>query len=140
MLNRAEIAQLSERVPRRRLRLRSVAIAATAAAALALPASALASGFTASASIPTHTPKIGNEKITVYATKNGKKLSGNVSYHFLFQGQVVSRQSGGNFKNGVYHDTLKWPAEAVGSKLTLQIVIKTNYGTDYINYWIDVKK
>jgi hypothetical protein len=103
------------------------------------PGAALASAFTSKLTIPTHTPKVGKEKITVTAVKGSTKLSGTVRYQFLFDGQVVSKQPGGSFKNGVYHDSLIWPAEAVGHKITLQVVVKTKYGTDLLDWWIQVQ-
>jgi hypothetical protein len=109
-------------------------------ATLALPGIALAGGFTAQLSAPTHTPKVGAERITVTATRGNQKLSGNVSYHFLFGGQVVSRQPGRSFSNGVCHDKLLWPKAAIGHRITLQVIVQTKYGTDYIDYWIQVRQ
>jgi hypothetical protein len=116
----------------------AIAVIVAIAAAM-LPSAALASAFTAKLTIPTHTPKVGKEKLTVTAVKGSQKLSGTVSYQFLFEGQPVSKQPGGSFKNGVYHDTLLWPAEAVGHKITLQVVVKTKYGTDLLDWWIQVQ-
>jgi hypothetical protein len=109
------------------------------ALALAVPSVAAASGFTAKLYAPTHTPKVGNERITVTVTRGTQKLSGSVNYHFLFDGQVVKEEPGHSFKGGVYHDTLQWPKDAVGHRITLQVVINTRYGTDYIDYWIQVR-
>jgi hypothetical protein len=115
-----------------------VVIAALGVAAIS-PGAAVASAFTSKLTIPTHTPKVGGEKITVTAVKGSTKLSGTVSYNFLFDGQIVNKQPGGSFKHGVYHDTLLWPAEAVGHRVTLQVVVKTKYGTDLLDWWIQVK-
>ena len=124
----------------RRARPLAVTIALAAALALAISAApALAASFTAKISLPTHTPTVGDEKITVTATRGSQKLSGSVRYQFLFEGQLVSKQPGGTFKNGVYHDKLIWPAEAVGHKITLQVVVKTKYGTDDLDWWIQVQ-
>ncbi|MHB8690521.1 MAG: hypothetical protein ACYDHH_04690 [Solirubrobacteraceae bacterium] len=109
-------------------------------AALALPGAALAGGFTAQLSAPTHTPKVGSEPITVTATRGKQKLSGTVNYHFLFNGQVVSSQPGHSFSNGVFHDKLLWPNAAIGHRITLQVIVQTKYGTDYIDYWIQVRQ
>jgi hypothetical protein len=116
----------------------ALAVAVVVVAAL-LPVSAFAAAFTAKLSAPTHTPKVGNEKITILVTKGSQKLSGSVNYEFLFEGQVVSKQPGHSFSGGVFHDTLKWPAEAVGHKLTLAILVKTKYGTVTLDWWIQVE-
>ena len=119
---------------------RSILVAAVAAVALALPASALAGGFTAHLSAPNHEPKVGNWRITVTANRGGQKLSGTVSYRFLYNHAVVGRQPGGRFSRGVLHDTLVWPKNAVGHTITLQVVVTTRYGTDYLNWWIRVRR
>jgi len=110
-------------------------------AALALPATALAGGFTAHLTAPNHEP-IANKKwpITVTATRGSTKLSGTVRYRFLSDGTVVSSKPGGSFRHGVYRDTLVWPAEAIGHPLSLQVVVTTRYGTDYLPWWIQVKR
>jgi hypothetical protein len=110
-------------------------------AALAVPATALAGGFTARLSVPgnTHQPKVGNWRIKVTANRGSQKLSGTVSYRFLYQGIVVSKKPGGSFNNGVFNNTLLWPSKAVGHTITLQVVVATRYGTDYLNWWIKVR-
>jgi hypothetical protein len=109
--------------------------------ALALPAGAAAGGFTARLlDTPTHQPRVGRWSITVTAMRGRQKLSGTVSYQFLYQGQVVSRQPGHGFRRGVYRDTLLWPKRAVGHTITLRIVVRTRYGTDYLNWWIKVRR
>jgi hypothetical protein len=121
-------------------RLGKVLALLAATLALALPAGASGAGFTARLlGTPTHQPRVGRWPITVTATRGRQKLSGSVSYQFLYQGQVVSRQPGRSFRNGVCHDTLLWPKRAVGHTITLRIVVKTRYGTDYLNWWIKVR-
>ena len=66
--------------------------------------------------------------------RGSQKLSGTVNYRFLYLGQVVSRQPGRSFTHGVCYDTLKWPRKAVGHTITLQVVVSTRYGTDYLNW------
>jgi len=107
---------------------------------LAIPATAAAGGFTAHLYVPhnTHKPKVGGWHIKVTANRGRQKLSGNVSYQFLYQGIVVSTQRGRSFKHGVMHDTLLWPRRAVGHTITLRVVVKTRYGTDYLDWWIRV--
>jgi hypothetical protein len=123
---------------------RGTAAAAVAAAAIAGgaagPAIAASSGITAKLSpAPSHTPPVGGEKITILVTKGTQKLRGSVKYQFLFEGQLVNSQPGKTFKNGVYHDTLQWPAAAIGKKLTVKMIITTNAGTTSLSYWFEVK-
>ena len=107
--------------------------------ALALPAAAQAGGFTARLYAPGHQPRVGKWSIKVTATRGRQKLSGSVSYRYLFQGVVVSTQPGGSFTRGVFRDTLTWPRRAVGHTITMQVVVRTRYGTDYLNWWIKVR-
>jgi hypothetical protein len=108
-------------------------------AVIALPATALASGFTAHLYLATHQPKVGYQSIKVTASRGNQKLSGSVSYRFLLNGLQVSKQPGHSFRRGVYYDKLKWPGKAVGHTITLQVVVRTRYGTDYLNWWIKVR-
>ena len=112
-----------------------------AVVALALPAVALAGGFTAQLFAPSHHP-VANTRwhITVTATRGGRKLSGTVNYQYLSNGVVVARRSGGPFKHGVYHDTLTWPGAAIGHPLTFRVVVATRYGTDYLNWFVEVRR
>lgn len=112
-----------------------------ATAALALPASALAGGFSAHLSAPNHYP-VANTKwhLTVTATRGGRKLSGTVSYRYLSYGAVVGHGVGGSFAHGVYHDAIIWPNEAIGHPLTFQVVVRTRDGTDYLNWFVEVRK
>ncbi len=121
-------------------RLRRILPAAVAILAVAWPAAALAAGFTAHLYAPTHQPRVGNMRIKVTATRGRRRLSGTVRYRFLYNGVVVSRQPGGRFRNGVYRDTLTWPRRAVGRTITLQVVVSTRYGTQYLNWWIRVRR
>lgn len=110
--------------------------------ALALPTSALAGGFKAHLFLATHQPKVGHQPIKVTATRGRQKLSGNVSYLFYLgrTAQKVGHAPGHGFRHGVYHDSLIWPAEAVGHTITLRVVVKTRYGTDNLNWWIKVRR
>jgi hypothetical protein len=121
-------------------RLRVILPGAVAIIALALPGSALAGGFTAHLYAPSHQPKVGSWRIKVTATRGRQQLSGKVSYRFLLNGQPVAHRAGHNFTRGVYYDTLKWPGDAVGHTITLQVVVSTRYGTDYLNWWIKVRR
>ena len=121
-------------------RLRVILPGVVAILALALPGSALAGGFTAHLYAPSHEPKVGYWPITVTAVRGGQKLSGDVNYQFLWNGMVVSHQPGHRFTHGVFHDNLKWPGKAVGHTIYLQVVVSTRYGTDYLNWWIKVRR
>lgn len=107
---------------------------------LVLPATALASGFTAKLYMSTHEPRVGYQPIKVTATRGSRKLSGDVSYQFLYHGTLVSHQPGHRFTDGVFRDKLKWPSRAVGHTITLRVVVKTRYGTDYLDWWIRVRR
>jgi hypothetical protein len=106
---------------------------------MAVPATALAGGFTAHLYVPNHQPKVGKWPIKVTATRGTQKLSGSVYYRFLLNGTQVSKQPGHSFTHGVYYDTLIWPKRAVGHTITLKVVVRTRYGTDYLNWWIKVR-
>jgi hypothetical protein len=123
----------------RNARLGPVLALLAALVVMAVPATASAGGFTAHLYISTHQPKVGYQPIKVTATRGSQKLSGSVSYRFLLNGTQVSKQPGHSFTHGVYYDKLKWPQKAVGHTITLQVVVKTKYGTDYLNWWIKVK-
>ena len=108
--------------------------------ALMAPTLASAASFSAVLHAPNHSP-IENKKwwITVDVTRGSTKLSGDVNYEFLFSGAIVSHQPGHKFKNGLYKDSLIFPAEAVGKPLTLRIVVKTKYGTKDLNWNVMTK-
>jgi hypothetical protein len=106
---------------------------------LVVPATAFAGGFTANLYASGHEPRVGRWPIKVTATRGQQKLSGDVNYQFVFQGTVVKREPGHRFRDGVYRDTLIWPSAAVNHSITLRVVVKTRYGTDYLNWWIRVR-
>jgi hypothetical protein len=92
---------------------------------------------------PGHHPRVGNWEITLTLTKGGRPIAGHVSYQYLFQGQVVSTQQvGGHSPDfvGVFHDTLTWPATAVGYPLTFRVVITTPYGVKNVDYAVTVRR
>jgi hypothetical protein len=129
------------RLHRKALAPRSVLLLAAVTAALVFPANALAGGFTAHLYAPnnTHRPKVGNWRIKVTATRGTQKLSGSVHYRFFFQGMYIRSEPAGSFKHGVFYNTLTWPKDAIGRTITLQVVVSTHYGTDYLNWWIKVR-
>jgi hypothetical protein len=99
--------------------------------------------------VATHTPRANHNvpvKIVV-RTVGGRRLSGTVQYHFLYAGQVVGTRSCHNtgsvpchFRNGIYRDTLTFPARAEGIRVTFQAVVKTNLGTKKPQFWIKVRR
>jgi hypothetical protein len=109
-------------------------------AAFAVPATAVAGGFTARLIAHGHQPRVGLWPLTVTATRGKQKLSGTVRYQYLVGRRVVTRRPGGTFRNGVWHDELNWPTQVAGHRFTLQVVVHTKYGTDYLNWWIRVRK
>lgn len=124
--------------PARRLGRRLIPLVAALAVALVIPAGALAGGFTAHLRISTHEPKVGLQPITVTAVRGSQKLSGTVSYQFLYQGQLVKSEPGGHFTNGVYRDKLDWPKAAIGRTISLHVIVRTRFGTDVLPWWIKV--
>jgi hypothetical protein len=124
-------------IPRRRQRRRPASLiprmllaASATLFVLAGTSAASTAAFTARLQAPNHAPVAGKPwPITVTATRGATKLSGTVRYRFLFGGQAVSTQPGHAFTKGVYHDTLVFPAQAIGSPLTLQVIVATRYGT-----------
>jgi hypothetical protein len=67
--------------------------------------------------------------VTIRArTATGTPTSGTVSYAFLFGGAVVARRPGGSMRDGVFHDRLEFPAQAVGYPLTLQVIVQGTAG------------
>jgi hypothetical protein len=72
----------------------------------------------------------------------GNPLSGTVDVEFVFGGQVVGRDTPPTHPvtNGRWHDTLKFPAAAVGMPLTFQTVVHTRLGSITLDWPITVKK
>jgi len=44
-----------------------------------------------------------------------------------------------NFTAGVYHDTIEFPAAAVGQPLAVQVVVHTSLGSVTLSWPIEVK-
>jgi hypothetical protein len=80
-----------------------------------------------------HHPTVGRPwTYTVTVTDaRGRKLSGTETTHYTFAGAVVGTEKPENvrFTNGVYHDTIEFPAAAVGHPLELQAVVHTILGS-----------
>lgn len=125
--------------------MRAALVTALALAALAAggPATAAARPpFVARLYAPGHHPHADHRwPITITArTHGGKRLSGRVSYEYLYGGRVVSRQSNYRFRNGRFHDSsFVWPKRAIGYHLTFRPVIRTRLGVVRIPYWVVVQ-
>lgn len=98
----------------------------TASAALTTMSVAKAGTLSVVLHAPTTEPKVGvGWPITVEAhTPAGKPVNGTVSYAFIFGGAVVARRPGGQMREGVFHDHLEFPAQAVGYPLTLEVIVE----------------
>ena len=121
-----------------------LATTASSAASSAVPSTAAApASVVAVLHAPGHDPHVGNWPITVTLTNGGRPIPGHVSYQFLFQGQVVSRQpvrlESPNFV-GTFHDTIIWPATSVGYPLTFRVVIQTPFGVKNVDYLVQVRR
>lgn len=69
---------------------------------------------------------------TVTATNaQGSKVSGTETTQYGFNGTVVGTEKPENvkFTGGVYHDTIEFPASAVGFPLTVQATVHTSAGS-----------
>lgn len=116
-----------------------------AAATLLSPAAAIArSSIHAKITGANHHPVVGKNwtySVTVTNAK-GKKLSGTETTHYLFDGSVVGTEKPQNvhFKNGRYHDTIQFPATAVGEPLAVEAVVKTKDGSGQAMWSITVKQ
>jgi uncharacterized protein (DUF58 family) len=111
------------------------------AALAVLAPTALASGFTLHVKFPNHTPVAGKAwRITITATKGRQKLSGTIKYVFKTPVGNMTRNATVKVKNGVAHDSLKFPGDAVGHKLPMSVVVTTRYGTDTASWWVKPRK
>ena len=111
-------------------------------AVLGLPGAALAAGFRLTPQIPNHRPTVGREwPIKLGVTRGSRKLSGRVSYEYLFNGSVLAEQNGHRFTDGVYTDRLVFPAKSVGQPLTLRFLVAVpRYGTQTLDWAITPRR
>jgi hypothetical protein len=123
-------------------RLRPALVALPILAALALPACALAAAFKLTPQIPNHRPTVGREwPIKLVVTRGRTKLSGSISYEYLFNGSVLSKQKGHRFTDGVYTDRLVFPSKSVGQPLTLRfLVVVPRYGMQKLDWAITPRR
>ena len=76
------------------------------------------------------------------ADSQGRPLSGTVETDFAFQGTVVGHETPRihHLKHGGLHDTLQFPAMAVGYPIELQVVVRTPAGSVTLDWPVTVKK
>ncbi len=72
----------------------------------------------------------------------GHKLSGTETTQYTFNGAVVGTEKPSNvaFTDGVYRDTIEFPAAAVGYPLDVQTVIHTSHGSVTLDWPVEVKR
>ena len=91
-----------------------------------------------------HAPKMNKAwHYTVTVTgPNGEKLSGTETTHYTYNGIVVGTEKPQNvkFTGGVYHDTIEFPAAAVGHPLAVQAVVKTRMGSATASWPVQVTR
>lgn len=126
----------------------TVTLALSTAEAIGTSSALAAGSIRVSIEAGNHSPianKKWNYSLTITSV-SGSKLSGTVTTEFLFGGAVVGYQPPENvrFKNGVYHDTLTFPAEAkgfplIGVHLVLEAVVHTAYGSGEASWSIVTK-
>ncbi|MGZ6588156.1 MAG: hypothetical protein ACXVHX_28160 [Solirubrobacteraceae bacterium] len=122
------------------VRMSVVGVCALTALAALTPSGAAAPGLQVTLRCPDHHPKVGRPwPIDITATRRGRGVSGRVRYEYLYQGNVVAHRSNYRFR-GHFHDTLDWPASAVGLRLTFRAVVSTRYGTRRPSCWVQVRR
>jgi len=118
-----------------------MAVAIALLCAWPAPAPAAKSRLVARLYAPTHHPKVDAPwriKITA-RTQHGKPVSAEVRYQFLYNGVVVARRSHYRFR-GTFRDTLTWPADSVGMRLTFRAVVTSRIGSRNLDYWVEARR
>jgi hypothetical protein len=91
-----------------------------------------------------HAPKVNQPwSYSVTATDaKGHPLSGTVAIEFALSGQVVGHDTPPTHPvtDGHLHDTLKFPAPAVGVPLEVQAVVHTTLGSLTLDWPITVQR
>lgn len=91
-----------------------------------------------------HEPTVGRPwRYTVTATDaQGHELSGTETTQYAFNGAVVGTEKPENerFAGGVYHDTIEFPASAVGFPLTVRAVVHTGQGSATGTWTVKVRR
>jgi hypothetical protein len=91
-----------------------------------------------------HAPVVGKDwhyALTV-TDAAGHPLSGTVDIEFVFSGVVVGRDTPPTHPvtKGRWHDTLRFPADAVGKPLTFRAVVHTHRGSITLDWPITVRQ
>lgn len=91
-----------------------------------------------------HAPKLGRPwsySVTV-TDAVGHPLSGTVDIEFTFGGQVVGHDTPPTHpvRNGTWHDTLTFPAAAVGQQLMFRAVVHASLGSVTLDWPIVVQR
>lgn len=87
----------------------------------------------------THEPRVGPLWPDSFeVTSAGRPATASLEYEFLLAGQVVAHRSHYTF-TGHFHDTIEWPAAAVGYPLTLRAVIRARGTLLNIDYPVKVR-
>jgi hypothetical protein len=91
-----------------------------------------------------HAPVVNKDwhySLTV-TDSGGHPLSGTVDIEFVFSGEVVGRDTPPTHPvtNGRWHDTVRFPADAVGEPLTFRAVVHTHLGTITLDWPITVRQ
>ena len=91
-----------------------------------------------------HAPKVGQEwHYTVRAADaSGRPLTGTVETEFVLGGQVVGRETPAThaLRHGVLHDSVQFPAQAVGYPLALRAVVRSTAGTVALDWSVTVTR
>jgi hypothetical protein len=89
-----------------------------------------------------HAPKVNQTwRYSVTVTDaSGHPLAGTVDIEFTFGGQVVGHDTPPTHPvvDGRWHDSLKFPAQAVGEPLSVQAVVHTRLGSITLDWPIEV--
>ena len=98
----------------------------------------------ASFSAPNHTPTAGRPwPYSVHVTSAaGRPLSGSVKIQFTFAGTVVGTDKPPvhPVRNGIWHDNITFPPEAVGHTVTMQAVVHTSAGSVTLSWPVSARK
>lgn len=87
----------------------------------------------------THEPKVGEAwPFHFTVTRAGRPATANVTYEFVFAGQVVARREHYAF-SGDYTDHIQWPATAVGYQLEFRAAILSDSATINLDYPVRVR-
>jgi hypothetical protein len=91
-----------------------------------------------------HAPAVNRPWAYTVSARDGRgqPLSGTVDIEFVFNGQVVGRDSPPTHKitNGRWHDLLEFPPPSVGVPLLLRAVVHTSVGSHTLDWPVTVHR